>query len=175
MENNIVFSNRNRRFFSSLGKKLLVLLAVFGPATITAMADNDAGGVATVGDVAPGVPLTSAAFGSAFGWAPYALSVAVILFAFSTMITWSYYGMKGWTYIFGEGKTKELVFKLMFCFFVFVGAVSSLGSVLDFSDAALFAMGVVNVIGLYLLMPIVKRELKSYMDRLKSGEIKAFK
>ncbi|NBB98461.1 MAG: amino acid carrier protein [Alphaproteobacteria bacterium] len=136
---------------------------------------NDAGGVATVGDVAPGVPLTSAAFGSAFGWAPYALSVAVILFAFSTMITWSYYGMKGWTYIVGEGKTKEMIFKLIFCFFVFVGAVSSLGSVLDFSDAALFAMGVVNVIGLYLLMPIVKRELKSYMDRLESGEIKAFK
>ena len=136
---------------------------------------NDAGGVATVGDVAPGVPLTSAAFGSAFGWAPYALSVAVILFAFSTMITWSYYGMKGWTYMFGEGKTKEMIFKLIFCFFVFVGAVSSLGSVLDFSDAALFAMGVVNVVGLYLLMPIVKRELNSYMARLKSGEIKAFK
>ena len=136
---------------------------------------DDAGGIATVGDVAAGVPLTSAAFGSAFGWAPYALSVAVILFAFSTMITWSYYGMKGWTYIFGEGKTKELVFKLMFCFFVFVGAVSSLGSVLDFSDAALFAMGVVNVIGLYLLMPIVKRELTGYMARLKSGEIKAYK
>ena len=136
---------------------------------------NDAGGVATVGDVAPGVPLTSAAFGSAFGWAPYALSVAVILFAFSTMITWSYYGMKGWTYMFGEGKTKEMIFKLIFCFFVFVGAVSSLGSVLDFSDAALFAMGVVNVVGLYLLMPIVKRELNSYMARLISGEIKAFK
>ena len=136
---------------------------------------NDSGGVATVGDVAAGVPLTSAAFGSAFGWAPYALSVAVILFAFSTMITWSYYGMKGWTYIFGEGKTKEMIFKVMFCFFVFVGAVSSLGSVLDFSDAALFAMGIVNVIGLYLLMPIVKRELNSYLARLKSGEIKAFK
>jgi AGCS family alanine or glycine:cation symporter len=136
---------------------------------------NEAGRIATVGDVAPGVPLTSAAFGSAFAWAPYALSVAVILFAFSTMITWSYYGMKGWTYLFGEGKSKEMIFKVMFCFFVFVGAVSSLGSVLDFSDAALFAMGVVNVIGLYLLMPIVKRELKSYLDRLKSGEIKAYK
>lgn len=136
---------------------------------------NDAGSVATVGNVAPGVPLTSAAFGSVFDWAPYALSVAVILFAFSTMITWSYYGMKGWTYLFGEGRNKEMIFKVMFCFFVFVGAVSSLGSVLDFSDAALFAMGVVNVIGLYLLMPIVKRELDSYMQRLKSGQIKAYK
>jgi len=136
---------------------------------------NDAGGIATVGNVEAGVPLTSAAFGAAFSWAPYALSVAVFLFAFSTMITWSYYGMKGWTYLFGEGKSKEMIFKVIFCFFVFVGAVSSLGSVLNFSDAALFAMGVVNVIGLYLLMPIVKRELKSYMDRLKSGEIKAYK
>ena len=60
------------------------------------------------------------------------------------MITWSYYGMKGWTYLFGEGKSKEMIFKVIFCFFVFVGAVSSLGSVLNFSDAALFAMGVVK-------------------------------
>jgi AGCS family alanine or glycine:cation symporter len=135
---------------------------------------NEAGRIATVGDVAPGVPLTSAAFGSAFSWAPYALSLAVFLFAFSTMITWSYYGMKSWTYMFGEGKKKELTFKIIFCVFVFIGAVSSLGAVLDFSDAALFAMAVVNIIGLYLLMPIVKRELESYMKRLKSGEIKRF-
>jgi len=122
-----------------------------------------------------GVPITSGAFGSAYSWAPAALAVAVILFAFSTMITWSYYGMKAWTYLFGEGKKKELVFKVIFCVFVFLGSVSSMNNVLDFSDAALFAMGIANIIGLYFLMPIVKRELESYLSRLKSGEIKRYK
>ncbi len=135
---------------------------------------NDSGGIATVGDTS-GVALTAAAFSSVFGWFGYVLAVAVFLFAFSTMISWSYYGLKAWTYLFGEGKGKELVFKLLFCFFVIVGAASSLGAVLDFSDAALFAMGVVNIIGLYFLMPVVKRELASYQARLKSGEIKKFK
>ncbi|WP_071799138.1 alanine/glycine:cation symporter family protein [Natronohydrobacter thiooxidans] len=133
------------------------------------------GRIANVEGVGAGVPLTSAAFGSAFGWAPYALSLAVFLFAFSTMITWSYYGVKAWTYMFGEGETKELVFKLIFCFFIFVGAVTSLDAVIDFSDAALFSMAIFNIIALYFLMPIVKRELQSYLLRLKSGQIKAYK
>ncbi|SDW32595.1 alanine/glycine:cation symporter family protein [Roseicitreum antarcticum] len=135
---------------------------------------NDLGRIATADEVS-GVALTSAAFGSAISWFPYVLVVAVVLFAFSTMITWSYYGLKAWTYMFGEGKKIELTFKLIFCFFIIVGAASSLDAVLDFSDAALFAMGVVNVIGLYLLMPIVKRELNSYLGRLESGEIRKFK
>ena len=121
-----------------------------------------------------GVALTSAAFASTFEWFRYVLALAVILFAFSTMISWSYYGLKAWTYLFGEGKTKELVFKVIFCIFVVIGASASLGPVIDFSDAAIFAMAVVNIIGLYALMPIVKRELNSYMSRLKSGEIRKF-
>jgi len=136
---------------------------------------NEAGRIATASGATGGVPITSAAMGSAFSWAPGALAVAVVLFAFSTMITWSYYGMKAWTYMFGEGKKKELVFKVAFCVFVFIGAISSMDSVLDFSDAALFAMAIFNIIGLYFLMPIVKRELKSYLARLESGEIKRFK
>ncbi|WP_104019787.1 alanine/glycine:cation symporter family protein [Roseovarius nitratireducens] len=135
---------------------------------------NEAGnGVKTVGGTS-GVGLTSAAFGSAIGWFPYVLALAVVLFAFSTMITWSYYGLKAWTYLFGEGDTKELVFKVIFCVFVVIGAAAQLGPVIDFSDAAIFAMAVVNIIGLYFLMPIVKRELDSYMSRLRSGEIKKF-
>ena len=136
---------------------------------------SDNGRIETATGAGAGVPLTSAAFGSAFSWAPYALSLAVFLFAFSTMITWSYYGVKAWTYMFGEGETKELVFKLIFCFFIFVGAVTSLDAVIDFSDAALFSMAIFNIIALYFLMPIVKRELNSYLLRLKSGQIKAFK
>lgn len=134
---------------------------------------DDAGRIATASGATGGVPITSAAFGSAFGWAPYALSLAVVLFAFSTMITWSYYGMKSWTYMFGEGKSKELTFKIIFCAFIFIGAVSSLDAVIDFSDAALFAMAIVNIIALYFLMPIVKSELNSFLARMRSGEIKA--
>jgi len=98
----------------------------------------------------------------------------VILFAFSTMISWSYYGLKAWTYLFGEGKTTELVFKIIFCIFVVIGAAASLGPVIDFSDAAIFAMAVVNIAALYVLMPIVRKELQSYQSRLASGEIKKF-
>lgn len=134
----------------------------------------EAGRIVTA-DGSSGVALTSAAFGSAISWFPYLLVVAVILFAFSTMISWSYYGLKAWTYLFGEGKNAELAFKLLFCGFVVVGAAADLGPVIDFSDAAIFAMAVVNITGLYFLMPIVKREMNSYFARLKSGEIKKFK
>ena len=123
---------------------------------------------------ASGVALTSQAFASAIGWFPYLLALAVILFAFSTMISWSYYGLKAWTFLFGEGKSTEMVFKVMFCVFVVIGAAASLGPVIDFSDAALFSMAVINIIGLYALMPIVKRELESYRARLVSGEIRKF-
>ena len=96
------------------------------------------------------------------------------MFAFSTMISWSYYGLKSWTYIFGEGKTSELVFKIIFCVFIVIGAAASLGPVIDFSDAAIFAMAVVNIFCLYFLMKLVREELVSYVARLKSGEIKKF-
>ena len=136
---------------------------------------NEAGtGVATVGDTS-GVALTSAAFATAFPWFPFVLAVAVVLFAFSTMISWSYYGLKAWTYLFGEGQAKELVFKAIFCVFIVIGASASLGPVIDFSDAAIFAMAVVNIVCLYFLMGVVKAELASYRRRLRSGEIRSFR
>ncbi|MGB0960481.1 MAG: alanine/glycine:cation symporter family protein [Halocynthiibacter sp.] len=135
---------------------------------------NEAGTAIKTIDGNGGVALTSAAFGSAFSFFPYILAVAVILFAFSTMISWSYYGLKAWTYLFGEGKTKELTFKILFCIFVVIGAAASLGPVIDFSDAAIFAMAVVNITALYFLMGVVKAELTSYVSRLNSGEIKKF-
>ena len=135
---------------------------------------NEAGTAIATVDGNGGVALTSAAFGSAIGWFPFVLAIAVILFAFSTMISWSYYGLKAWTYLFGEGKTTELVFKIIFCIFIVIGAAASLGPVIDFSDAAIFAMAVVNIFCLYFLMKVVKAELNSYSARLKSGEIKRF-
>ncbi|MFK8082835.1 MAG: alanine/glycine:cation symporter family protein [Granulosicoccus sp.] len=135
---------------------------------------NEAGAAIQTVDGNSGVALTSAAFGSAIGWFPFVLAIAVVLFAFSTMISWSYYGLKAWTYLFGEGKTSEIIFKVIFCIFIVIGAAASLGPVIDFSDAAIFAMAVVNITGLYFLMSIVKKELASYSARLKSGEIKKF-
>ncbi|NND91798.1 MAG: alanine:cation symporter family protein [Granulosicoccus sp.] len=136
---------------------------------------NEAGNAIATIDGNSGVALTSAAFGSSISWFPYVLAIAVILFAFSTMISWSYYGLKAWTYLFGEGKKTEVVFKLIFCVFVVIGAAANLGPVIDFSDAAIFAMAVVNITALYFMMSIVRKELASYSARLKSGEIVKFK
>jgi alanine or glycine:cation symporter, AGCS family len=119
-----------------------------------------------------GVELTSAAFGSAFGFFPYILALAVLLFAFSTMLSWSYYGLKAWTYLFGEGQLTEITFKLMFCVFVVLGASMSLGPVIDFSDSMIFAMALANIVGLYILMPVVKQEVEQYFAKLRSGEIR---
>ena len=121
-----------------------------------------------------GVKLTAAAFTETSYIFEYLLALAVIMFAFSTMISWSYYGLKAWTYLFGKTKVTELVYKGVFCVFVIVGASISFGAVIDFSDAALFAMSIFNIIGLYYLMPIVKAELKSFLERIDSGEIKKY-
>ncbi|WP_422366558.1 alanine/glycine:cation symporter family protein [Pelagibius sp.] len=131
-------------------------------------------GTYTAGGGMSGVELTSLAFESAFSWFPYILAVAVILFAFSTMLSWSYYGAKCWTYLFGESRSMDLLFKLIFCIFVVIGASMNLGPVIDFSDSAIFAMSIANIIGLYILFPVVKEELTSYWSRLKSGEIKKY-
>lgn len=135
---------------------------------------NEAGTAIATVDGNSGVALTSAAFASGISWFPYVLAIAVVLFAFSTMISWSYYGLKAWTYLFGEGKVTELVFKVIFCIFIVIGAAASLGPVIDFSDAAIFAMAVVNIFALYFLMKLVRKELASYSARLDSGEIKKF-
>lgn len=122
-----------------------------------------------------GVELTSSAFGSVFSWFPYILALAVILFAFSTMLSWSYYGAKCWTYLFGESKTADLVFKVIFCVFVVIGSSMTLGPVVDFSDSAIFAMAIANIIGLYILFPVVKKDLDSYWSRYKAGEFKKYR
>ena len=101
--------------------------------------------------------------------------VAALLFAFSTSISWSYYGLKGWTYLFGEGEAGQTAYKIMFCAFVALGCMVQLGPILDISDALVFLICVPNILGLYFLAPIVKREMQSYFARIESGEIKKFK
>jgi AGCS family alanine or glycine:cation symporter len=113
-----------------------------------------------------GVELTATAFDSVIPHFSIVLTIAVILFAFSTMISWSYYGMQGWVFLFGKGKKTDLVYKLLFLIFVVVGSSISLGAVIDFSDAMIFAMVVPNIIGVIMLSPVIKRELKKYMKAI---------
>jgi AGCS family alanine or glycine:cation symporter len=125
-------------------------------------------------DPGAGVQLTSTAFESAFSWFPYVLTVAVVLFAYSTMISWSYYGLKCWTFLFGESRAVDTSYKLLFLVFVVLGSSMQLGSVIDFSDAMIFAMAFPNILGLYFLLPVVKRELNEYWDDLKAGRLQKF-
>ncbi|WP_299159991.1 alanine/glycine:cation symporter family protein [uncultured Tenacibaculum sp.] len=116
---------------------------------------------------AQAILLTSGAFESAISWFPYVLTIAVVLFAFSTMISWSYYGFQGWAYLFGRSKKMEYTYKIIFCIFVVIGSAASLGSVIGFSDAMIFAMMVPNMIGIVMLAPKVKDELARYMKAIK--------
>jgi len=125
-------------------------------------------------DPAQGVALTSKAFASAISWFPWVLTLAVVLFAFSTMISWSYYGLKAWTYLFGESLITDIVYKLLFLVFVVVGASMQLGSVINFSDAMIFAMAFPNIIGIYFLLPVVRREMDEYWADYKAGRLQKF-
>ena len=116
---------------------------------------------------AQAILLTSGAFESVISWFPYVLTIAVVLFAFSTMISWSYYGFQGWAYLFGRSKKMEYLYKIIFCLFVIVGSAASLGSVIGFSDAMVFAMMVPNMVGIIILAPKVKKELIRFMDAIK--------
>jgi len=116
---------------------------------------------------AEAILLTSGAFESVISWFPYVLTLAVVLFAFSTMISWSYYGYQAWSFLFGRSKKMEYTYKLIFCVFVIVGSAASLNSVIDFSDAMIFAMMVPNMIGLFILAPYVKEELSKYLAAIK--------
>ncbi|MEO8459316.1 MAG: alanine/glycine:cation symporter family protein [Dokdonella sp.] len=125
--------------------------------------------------VGDGVALTSMAYSSVLSWFPYLLTLAVFMFAFSTMLAWSYYGEKSACYLFGESKAVAIGYKLLFCVFIVIGAASNLAAVVDFSDAMIFVMALPNIIGLYLLAPVVKRDLDSYFARVRSGEIRNYR
>ena len=111
-----------------------------------------------------GVDLTSLAFQSVLPGFQYVLTIAIILFAFSTMISWSYYGLQSWKYLFGKSTASDLSYKLVFCLVIVIGAAISLGSVIDFSDAMIFAMVFPNMAGLFLLFPKVRAELSRYLE-----------
>jgi AGCS family alanine or glycine:cation symporter len=83
------------------------------------------------------------------------------------MISWSYYGLQSWKFLFGRGKVADLVYKLLFLLFVVIGAAASMGSIWKFSDAMIFAMIFPNMVGLFFLFPVVKKELIKYLKAIK--------
>ncbi|CAL2101333.1 Alanine glycine permease [Tenacibaculum sp. 190130A14a] len=115
-----------------------------------------------------GAGITSKAFAQYIPYSNVFLTIAVVLFAVSTMISWSYYGLQSWKFLFGRGKKADLTYKLLFLTFVVIGAAASMNSIWAFSDAMIFAMVFPNMIGLYFLMPVVKKQLKRYLEAIKS-------
>ena len=114
-----------------------------------------------------GITITSQAFASVISWFPFILFTAVTLFAFSTMISWSYYGQQAWASLFGPGKVADLSYKILFCLCIVIGAAMSLGAVMDFSDAMLLGMCFPNLIGVYLMLPVIKEELIAFRTHVK--------
>ena len=125
------------------------------------------------GDFIVGASMTAAAFDSAIPGARYVLAIAVTLFAYSTMISWSYYGERAWEYLFGPRTI--ILYRIMFVTFVFVGAVTALNNVLGFSDMMILGMAFPNIIGGIILSPQIKEVLEDYWKRLQSGEMKPYR
>ncbi|MCK8523850.1 alanine:cation symporter family protein [Aquimarina sp. D1M17] len=117
-----------------------------------------------------GAGITAKAFGAFIPYSNIFLTIAVVLFAVSTMISWSYYGLQSWKFLFGRGKKADLTYKLLFLTFVVIGAAASMNSIWAFSDAMIFAMVFPNMIGLYFLFPVVKKQLKRYFDAIKASK-----
>lgn len=117
-----------------------------------------------------GVELTSDAFQKVFEWSPYILAAVIILFALSTIISWAYYGQKGWTYLFGENKKGIRFYQIMFCIIIIAGSTMNLTSIVNFTDAGLLAMAVPNIIAMYILFPDLKKDIRIYCKKHHFGK-----
>jgi len=123
------------------------------------------------GEKVEGAVLTSMAFADAIPWFPFVLTIAIILFAISTMISWSYYGLQSWMYLFGKSKFSDLAYKVLFLIFIVIGAAANMDAVWGFSDAMILALIFPNMIGLFFLYPKVKEELVKYLNGIKSHKL----
>jgi AGCS family alanine or glycine:cation symporter len=151
---------------------LVIIIFNFGGdasgATIFQYGGDGAGAVLIDGVSYEGAGITSKAFAQYIPYSNVFLTVAVVLFAVSTMISWSYYGLQSWKFLFGRGKTADMAYKLLFLLFVIIGASASMNSIWAFSDAMIFAMVFPNMVGLYFLFPVVKKQLNRYIEAIKS-------
>lgn len=121
------------------------------------------------GELKEGAGITASAFAEYIPFSNVFLTIAVVLFAVSTMISWSYYGLQSWKFLFGRGKRADLVYKLLFLLFIIIGAAASMNSIWAFSDAMIFAMVFPNMVGMYLLFPVVKKQLRRYLNAIKEA------
>ena len=130
--------------------------------------ENIEGKVMIDGNLEEGAGITTKAFSKYIPFANIFLTIAVFLFAISTMISWSYYGLQSWKFVFGRGYYADLIYKILFLLFIVIGAASSMSSIWAFSDAMIFAMIFPNMIGLFFLFPKVKEELKKYLEAIRN-------
>jgi len=153
---------------------LVIIIFNFGGdasgASVFQYGGDGAGAVMIDGASYEGAGITSKAFAKYIPYSNVFLTVAVVLFAVSTMISWSYYGLQSWKFLFGRGKRADMTYKLLFLLFVVIGAAASMKSIWAFSDAMIFAMVFPNMVGLYFLFPVVKKQLKRYMDAIKTSK-----
>ena len=154
---------------------LVIIIFNFGGdasgATVFQYGGDGVGAVMIDGVAYEGAGITSKAFAQYIPYSNVFLTVAVVLFAVSTMISWSYYGLQSWKFLFGRGKAADMAYKLLFLLFVIIGASASMSSIWAFSDAMIFAMVFPNMVGLYFLFPVVKKQLKRYTDAIKESNV----
>jgi len=148
---------------------LVIIIFNFSGAFEYGLNEINPGQVLIDGQYYEGAGITSKAFAQYIPYSGVFLTIAVVLFAVSTMISWSYYGLQSWKFLFGRGKAADLTYKLLFLLFVVIGAAASMNSIWAFSDAMIFAMVFPNMIGLYFLFPVVKKQLKRYLSAIKSS------
>lgn len=143
-----------------------LVIIIFNSGGVFEYGGDGSGAVMIDGMMYEGAGITSKAFAQYIPYSDIFLTIAVVLFAVSTMISWSYYGLQSWKYLFGRGKTADIVYKLIFCTFIVIGAAANMKSIWDFSDAMIFAMVFPNMVGLFFLFPDVKRELNRYLGAI---------
>ena len=146
-----------------------LVIIIFNSGGIFEYGGDGKGMVFINGEGFEGAGITAQAFAEYIPYSDVFLTIAVVLFAVSTMISWSYYGLQSWKFLFGRGKMADLVYKLLFLLFIIIGAAANMKSIWDFSDAMIFAMVFPNMIGLFFLFPVVKRELERYLSAIKKA------
>ena len=151
---------------------LVIIIFNFGggAGSIFQYGGDGSGSVMIDGVAYEGAGITSQAFAAYIPYSNVFLTIAVVLFAVSTMISWSYYGLQSWKFLFGRGRNADLAYKLIFLGFVVIGAAASMDSIWAFSDAMIFAMVFPNMVGLFFLFPIVKKELSRYFEAIKAAK-----
>jgi AGCS family alanine or glycine:cation symporter len=123
-------------------------------------------GVYQQGGAVQGIALTSAAFATVVPWFPVVLSIAAILFALSTVLSWGYYGEQAWTWLFSDTQRSRVAYRLFLCAVISTGATFELAQVVNLVDSLNFCMAIPNLIAVYLMLPELRADLVDYQRRI---------